>query len=99
MKTGHDGDDGEEVLVGQEKDKRTEQPLQPFSMKFGKWDTKYLKRNTKSTLSLSLTKRDCGNDLGIVVLGACTGQSTATASTISSTSSTVLPVETIMELV
>ncbi|KAI5953793.1 DSK1 [Candida theae] len=59
------------------------------AMKFGKWDNKYFKRNTKSKLSLGLTKKDLADSTNAVP--------PSTASTISSTSTTVSPIETVME--
>lgn len=61
--------------------------VQP-TMKFGKWDNKYFKRNTKSKLSLGLTKKELDSTIA----------PPSTASTISSSSTTVSPIETVMEV-
>ncbi|KAI5969354.1 hypothetical protein CANMA_001602 [Candida margitis] len=83
--------EGDEAKQGQgqsqlQPQQKSEQ-VQP-GMKFGKWDNKYFKRNTKSKLSLGLTKKDiCDSTIA----------PPSTASTISSSSTTVSPIETVME--
>ena len=80
--------EGEESNGQQVPHLKSEQVQQP-AMKFGKWDNKYFKRNTKSKLSLGLTKKD--------LTDAAIAAPPSAASTVSSSSTTVSPIETVME--